>query len=139
MLRGLMRNKGFSLLELMIVVAIILIIPTIAIPSLLSSRQSAQESSAVAELRTFNTSEVSYVSSNQGSYGDIPSLITQRLLDGRFVGSISGYNLTVTVSSGDYTAYATAVSANAGRHDYLPKPNYVIRYASDTAPQPAAR
>src|SRR6059036_4224092 len=91
-------DRGFSLLELLIVVAIILIIATIAIPSLLRSRQSAQESSAVAELRTFNTSEVSYISSNQGSYGDIPSLITQGLLDGRFVGSISGYNLTVTVS-----------------------------------------
>ena len=130
------KDRGFSLLELMIVVAIILIIATIAIPSLLRSRQSAQESSAVAELRTFNTSEVSYISSNQGSYGDIPSLITQGLLDGRFVGSISGYNLTVTVSSGDYTAYATAVSANAGRYDYFTKPDYVIRYSTDPARAP---
>src|ERR1700745_4538807 len=98
-----MRHKGFSLLELLIVVAIILIIATIAIPSLLRSRQSAQESSAVAQLRTINTAEVTYLSSNQGSYGNIPALITQGLLDNRFTGSVSGYNFTVTASGTDYT------------------------------------
>src|SRR6059036_3796509 len=92
-------DRGFSLLELLIVVAIILIIATIAIPSLLRSRQSAQESSAVSQLRTINTSEVSYISNNQGNYGDIPPLITQGLLDSRFVGSISGYNFTAAVST----------------------------------------
>src|SRR5262245_46878102 len=56
-------NRGFSLLELLIVVAIILIIATIAIPSLLRSRQAAQESSAVAQLRTINTAQVTYLSS----------------------------------------------------------------------------
>src|SRR5713226_2662021 len=79
-LRGSMsmkRDQGFSLLELLIVVAIILIIATIAIPSLLRSRQSAQESSAVAQLRTINTAEVTYLSSNGGSYGGVPELITQ--------------------------------------------------------------
>src|SRR5436190_16840777 len=86
------QNRGFSLLELLIVVAIILIIATIAIPSLLRSRQSAQEASAVAQLRTINTAEVNYISSNSGSYGDIPSLITQGLLDARFTASMSGYN-----------------------------------------------
>src|SRR5438309_10192862 len=94
-------NQGFSLLELLIVVAIILIIATIAIPSLLRSRQSAQESSAVAQLRTINTAEITYLSSNQGSYGDIPSLITQGLLDNRFAGSVSGYNYAITASSTD--------------------------------------
>ncbi len=146
MLRGLMRNKGFSLLELLIVVAIILIIATIAIPSLLRSRQfpsllrsrqSAQESSAVSQLRTFNTSEVSYISNNQGNYGDIPSLIGQGWLDSRFVGSISGYNFTAAVSAGDYTASATAVSVNAGRFDYYTRPDYVIRYSTDPARAPA--
>ena len=83
------RDRGFSLLELLIVVAIILIIATIAIPSLLRSRQAAQESSAVAQVRTINTAEVTYLSSNQGAYGSIPELITAGLLDNRFTGSVS--------------------------------------------------
>ena len=132
-----MRNDGFSLLELLIVVAIILIIATIAIPSLLRSRQSAQESSAVAQLRTINTAEVTYISANQGSYGDIPSLITQGLLDARFTASISGYNYTISTTTGDYTASATAVSSNAGRFDFYTKPDYVLRYSTDPTRAPA--
>ena len=126
------KDRGFSLLELMIVVAIILIIATIAIPSLLRSRQSAQESSAVAELRTFNTSEVSYVSSNQGSYGGIPELITQGLLDTRFTGSVSGYSFVVSASGSDYTVSATPTSTNAGRFGYWSAPDAVIRYQSSS-------
>src|SRR5436309_2780968 len=104
------RNEGFSLLELLIVVAIILIIATIAIPSLLRSRQSAQESSAVAQIRTINTAEITYLTSNQGSYGDVPSLITQGLLDSRFAGSVSGYTFTITASGSDYTVNADPTS-----------------------------
>src|SRR5919198_3816666 len=125
-----MRHKGFSLLELLIVVAIILIIATIAIPSLLRSRQSAQESSAVAQLRTINTAEITYLSSNQGSYGGIPQLITQGLLDVRFAGSVSGYNFTVAASASDYTVSASPTSTNAGRFGYWSGPDAVIRYAS---------
>ena len=126
-------NRGFSLLELLIVVAIILIIATIAIPSLLRSRQAAQESSAVAQLRTVNTAEVTYLSSNQGSYGDIPSLITAGLLDGRFSTSVSGYTFSVTASDSDYTASATPTSTNAGRFGYYSTPDAVVRYQTATS------
>src|SRR3989442_8099386 len=122
------RNQGFSLLELLIVVAIILIIATIAIPSLLRSRQSAQESSAVAQIRTINTAEITYLSANQGSYGGIPELITQGLLDTRFSGSVSGYNYAVTATGTDYTTSATPTSTNAGRFGYYSTPDAVIRY-----------
>src|ERR1700738_1919174 len=54
------KQKGFSLIELLIVVAIILIIAAIAIPNLLRSKMAANEASAVGSIRTINTAEVTF-------------------------------------------------------------------------------
>ncbi len=70
------KQKGFSLIELLIVVAIILIIAAIAIPNLLRSRIAANEASAVGSIRTINTSEVTYASTypNVGFSASLPVL-----------------------------------------------------------------
>jgi type IV pilus assembly protein PilA len=69
------KQKGFSLIELLIVVAIILIIAAIAIPNLLRSKIAANESSAVGSVRTIGTAEVTYSSSwGSGFSVDLPSL-----------------------------------------------------------------
>jgi prepilin-type N-terminal cleavage/methylation domain-containing protein len=69
-------TRGFSLIELLIVVAIILIIAAIAIPSLLQARIAANESSAVASLRTINTAMITYNSTypSQGYAASLPVL-----------------------------------------------------------------
>jgi type IV pilus assembly protein PilA len=132
-------NKGFSLLELLIVVAIILIIATIAIPSLLRSRQAANESAAVANLRTINTAEVTYLSSSGGSYGEIDDLITAGLLDSTFNSVKAGYNFGVTASGSDYTATATPASSNTGRYGYYATPDAVVRYSTVSSLAPAGQ
>jgi type IV pilus assembly protein PilA len=85
-------SQGFSLIELLIVVAIILIIAAIAIPDLLKSRQAAQQASAVGSLRTVNTSEVTYSSTYttgfsssladlDGPSGGVSSILNAGLID----------------------------------------------------------
>jgi prepilin-type N-terminal cleavage/methylation domain-containing protein len=64
------KQKGFSLIELLIVVAIILIIAAIAIPNLLKAKMAANESSAASQLRTFDTAEVSYLNACGGYAAD---------------------------------------------------------------------
>lgn len=54
------KDKGFSLIELLIVIAVILIIVAIAIPNLIRSRMSANEASAIASLKSINTAQVTY-------------------------------------------------------------------------------
>ena len=129
-------NRGFSLLELLIVVAIILIIATIAIPSLLRSRQAANESAAVASIRTMTTAQITYLSSSGGSYGTLTQLITAGLLDTGFNNTKSGYNYSIDNTSTDYTIFASPSSTNNGRYGYYSVPDGVVRYSTLTTLAP---
>jgi type IV pilus assembly protein PilA len=136
-------NKGFSLLELLIVVAIILIIATIAIPSLLRSRQAANESAAVANMRTLNTAEVTYLSSSGGAFGTVGQLIGTQLVDDTFDTTArpkAGYNYFVTIDAtgSDYTIAAFPASTNTGRYGYYSRPDAVVRYWTDASLAPTA-
>jgi len=149
-----MKTKGFTLIELMIVVAIIAIIAAIAIPNLLRSRMSANEANAAGAMRIISTGEVGFQTAGfvdadadgVGDYGTLAQLAnpdgagtTPPFIDAVLgAGAKHGYNFTVTVTLGSATtlpAYTcTGIPQAVGRtgyRQYFVDESGVIRFTAD--------
>jgi len=161
------KQMGFSLIELLIVVAIILIIAAIAIPNLMRSKMAANESSAISSLRTINTAEVTYATVYPGvGYSiDLPSLggtpavcgapggassVTACIIDEVLATATtlatakSGYYYSYAIGAavgGINTAYTVTASptivGTAGQRNFFTDQSGVLRYGL-TGPASAA-
>jgi prepilin-type N-terminal cleavage/methylation domain-containing protein len=146
-------SKGFSLIELLIVVAIILIIAAIAIPNLLRSRIAANQASAVGSLRTLNTAEITYSSTYNVGFtatmtylappataGANPTSTAAGLIDSVLsAGSKSGYTFAFTAGTPDstgrintYSFTGSPITSSTGTNYYYTDQSGVIRQNSTT-------
>jgi prepilin-type N-terminal cleavage/methylation domain-containing protein len=138
------REQGFSLIELLIVVAIIAIIAAIAVPSMLQARMAANESGAIQGCRTVGSAEVAFSAINNQSYTDLTTLVARNFIDDRFTNGFNGYNYgdaasysfpssmttTPSITTPDgFAVWAQPKGAGStGRYTYGVAPDQVVRY-----------
>jgi len=133
------KEQGFSLIELLIVVAIIAIIAAIAVPSMLQARMAANEAGAIQGCRTIGSAQMSFAAINNQTYAEaLQDLVDRGFLDDRFDGAAThnGYTYTASTDTNlgtgltfpDGFGYEGQPGANKGRYAYGIGPDQVVRY-----------
>lgn len=141
-IRNRRRNqRGFSLIELLIVIAIILIILSIALPQMSKSRMNAQEMAAVAEIGTINKQQIQYYSQYNkyatslaqlgppAASGGAEGPEAAALIPGSLAsGSAGGYNFTITATTGGYAVTAIPKTfGSTGRRTFYSDQTAIVR------------
>ncbi len=124
------RNHGFTLIELMIVVAIIAIIAAIAIPSLLNARKAGNEASAISSLRTLTTVSEQYRTRFQTYPADLAALSAENYIDQVLAsGSKSGYTFDYTGGTNTWNCNGDPITpATTGDRYFFCDNSGVIRF-----------
>jgi type IV pilus assembly protein PilA len=141
------RRRGFSLIELLIVIAIILIIITIAVPKLSRARMYSMETAAIGAIRTIHTAQVQYYS-QYGRYaasltelgppasGAVSPSAADLIGNDLAGGDKSGYKFTITASPGGYQVNANPVAFNSsGSRTFFSDQSMVLH--QNYGPEPA--
>lgn len=147
------KEQGFSLIELLIVVAIIAIIAAIAVPSMLTARMAANEAGAIQGCRTVGSAQVAHAAVNNQMYATMENLVSRGFVDARFSEGFSGYDYddattldftgfdatemdppSTDVAAGGFGVMAAPQSSSTGRFSYGIAPDQVVRYQGETLP-----
>src|SRR5688572_24963183 len=129
------KEQGFTLIELMIVVAIIAIIAAIAIPSLLNARKAGNEASAISSMRTLCTVNQQYRTRFQTYAGSLANLSATNYIDGVLgAGTKSGYTFTYAGALNTFTVSSVpATAGTTGDRGFFVDESGVVRFAATGA------
>ena len=132
-------QAGFSLIELLIVVAIIAILATVAVPKLLRALETGRESTAMQTLKTIHNNQATYIGTKQ-RFGTLKELNEARLLDSNYANGspVSGYIYTsaAEVTQDKYCVQATRQSPNTASRDFNIDQSGTIRFVESKTPTP---